>query len=337
MRSLFLAIVTATLAFTATAQEPLPGFFIALEACQAFQSKNLMTNPGDVLTRAMQAYPMIGVNEPNGEFYLISMATAPVATARWVHVSCGLHVVDLGAAASKGDAAPGVVTPTASAESVDNVLAISWQPAFCETRPDKAECRSLNAGDLPITQTRFSIHGLWPQPHGDAYCGVPEALRQLDEAGRWSDLPSVGVDAETRLALDVAMPGTASLLERHEWIKHGTCYRARGGADEYYDDTLHLLSAINESPVAEFMANNVGRQIATADLRTLFDDAFGQGAGKRVQFHCTGDGGRMLIQELRVSLHGRIEPDTDLGDLLLAADPVPPGCGWGVVDSAGLQ
>ncbi len=338
MRSLFRAIFAVFLSLSAAnAQEPLPGFFIAFEQCEAFQSKNQMTNPGDVRTEMMRAYQMIGINKTGGDFYQIRMPDAPVTSARWVHVSCGQHVVDAGTVVLPGPTEPVVVTPVTGSESAENVLAISWQPAFCETRPGKTECQSLNAGDLPITETQFSIHGLWPQPRGNVYCGVPDAAKQLDGAGRWSDLPAVEMDADTREALDVAMPGTASLLERHEWIKHGTCYGGAGGSDEYYDDTLHLLAAINQSSVADFMASHVGGQIATAELRALFDDEFGQGAGDRVQFHCGGDGGRVLIQELTLALSGVIGPDAKLGDLLLAADPVSLGCGSGTVDPAGLQ
>ncbi len=338
MRVLFLIIPTILLGLSpARAQVPLPGYFIALEACEAFQSKNHLTNPGDVRTVVMRAYEMLGINKAGGDFFQIRMPDAPVTSVRWVHVSCGRHVVEANTATGPDPVDPAVITPPEGAESTENVLAISWQPAFCEIRPGKTECQSLNAGDLPITETRFSIHGLWPQPRSNVYCGVPEAAKQLDGAGRWSELPAVEMDAETREALEVAMPGTASQLERHEWVKHGTCYRAAGGSDEYYDDTLHVVAAINQSSVADFMASHVGGQIATAELRALFDDDFGQGAGDRVQFHCSGDGGRVLIQELTLSLRGQIGPEALLGDLLLAADPVPLGCGSGTVDPAGLQ
>ena len=75
----------------------------------------------------------------------------------------------------------------------------------------------------------------------------------------------------------MAMPGTASFLERHEWIKHGTCHRGAGGADEYYDDTLLLVDAINGSPVAALLAERVGGELETAELRQAFDAAFGAG------------------------------------------------------------
>ena len=133
------------------------------------------------------------------------------------------------------------------------------------------------------------------------------------------------------------MPGTASFLERHEWIKHGTCFLGAGGADEYYDDTLRVVEAVNASPVAALLAAHVGGELATSDLRAAFDAAFGAGAGERVQVHCAGDRGRTLIQEVSVNLAGAIGPETPVAALILAADPVSPGCPRGVVDPAGLQ
>ena len=217
---------------------------------------------------------------------------------------------------------------------MSNLLALSWQPAFCELKPGKTECEQLNAGELPVTETQLSLHGLWPQPRGKEYCGVPAGLVALDKASRWAELPEVAVDAETRELLAVAMPGTASFLERHEWIKHGTCFLGAGGADEYYDDTLRVVEAINASPVAALLAAHVGGELATADLRAAFDAAFGAGAGERVQVHCAGDGGRTLIQEVSVNLAGAIGPERrSRADPRRAGDA---GCPR-AVDPAGLQ
>ena len=111
-----------------------------------------------------------------------------------MHVSCGVHVVEAGTRVS--DTEPGPVTPPQGEESTDNLLALSWQPAFCETKPDTDECLELNAGELPVTETQLSIHGLWPQPESRAYCGVPAALVSLDKASRWSELPAPELDAD---------------------------------------------------------------------------------------------------------------------------------------------
>lgn len=321
---------------SAPALEPLEGYFVAKQSCELFQSKNKGTNPGDLMTRDHHAYAMIAINKTGGDFFQVRVPDAPVTLDRWVHVSCGVHVIEASTqvAAPSG---PAVVTPVDAPESMDNLLALSWQPAFCEGKPNKVECQALNAGQLPITQTQLSIHGLWPQPRGNDYCGVPSSLVAADKARNWDQLPAVEIDAETREALDVAMPGTASLLERHEWIKHGTCYHGAGGADEYYDDTLILTEAINGSAVGQFLEDHVGAEIETADIRALFDAEFGAGAGDRVQFHCKGDNGRVLLQELMINLKGQIAPNVGLSTLLLAADSTSLGCPRGVIDPTGLQ
>jgi len=317
--------------------EKLDGYFIALERCEAYQSKNKQTNPGDIETEPYRAYAINGINKARGDYFQMRMPGAPVTADRWVHVDCGVHVIKADTPVGGEPGGSVVITPPPGSESDDNLLALSWQPAFCETRPNKTECKQLNDGLLPVTETQLSIHGLWPQPRGKDYCGVPKALVDLDKARRWSDLPEVPVDTETREALQVAMPGTASFLDRHEWIKHGTCFLGAGGADEYYDDTLRLTEAINASAVGRFLADHVGAEVQTRAIRDRFDEAFGPGAGARVQFQCGGDGGRQLIQELRIHLRGVIDADMPLSELLMAAEPVSLGCPAGIIDPAGLQ
>jgi len=239
-----------------------------------------------------------------------------------------------------------VVTVTAgnafaqARKSEDNLLALTWQPAFCEYRPGKPECEELNAGRLPVAESRLSLHGLWPQPRGKDYCGVSKAVLSQDKKGRWSSLPEPPVDAETRSRLQVVMPGVASLLHRHEWIKHGTCYQfpvEGDAADVYFDDALSVTEAINQSAVVPFLTAHIGKSADARDIRARFDEAFGEGAGARVAFVCKGDGGRTLLQEIRIGLRGTVGPDRPVGDLIRAAEPVPIGCRRGIVDPAGLQ
>ncbi len=325
-----LVAAVALLAGPAPAQVALPGWFIAEDVCEAYQSKNRRTNPGDVRTEIDRAYDMIGINKEGGDYYQMRIDGAPVTRDRWVHISCGVHVVR----AETGMPPP---PPPQAGESTEHLLALSWQPAFCETRPNKPECELLNAGELPAFEGQLAIHGLWPQPNGTFYCGVPGEQVRLDKDGDWRALPAPELDADTRGRLDALMPGTLSALDRHEWIKHGTCHRGAGGADEYYDDTLQLVEAINGSEVGAFLAAQVGAEIRVADLRERFDAAFGPSAGDRVEVICTNDGSRRLVKELRIHLRGTIAPGASVSDLLLAADPVRANCTEGVIDPAGLQ
>ena len=316
----------------------LDGYFIALESCEAFHSKNKRTNPGEIKTAVMMAYVVKGINKPSGDYLQIVVPDAPVTEERWVLASCGAHVVEAKKAAINKERFDTVeAKPSTSRESTQNVLALSWQPAFCESKPNKAECQKLNKGRLPITEQQLSIHGLWAQPRNNVYCGVPKSIRALDKERRWNQLPEPVLSADTRKRLAVAMPGTASLLERHEWIKHGTCHRGDGGAEEYYADTLIVSKLINESVVADFLASKVGKKVSTQAIRDKFDEAFGANVGERVQFDCGNDQGRILLQELLIHLSGAIDEDANVGALMRAAKAVPLGCPEGVIDPAGLQ
>lgn len=332
--TLLLLVTILSIGGPCKALERLDGYFTASKACPAFLSKNRMTNPGAVETEPAAIYEVVGINKVGGDFFRIRVPGAPVTVYRWVHVGCGVHAVGEPASDVPGRRAAML---SQVAESADHLLALSWQPAFCETEPDKIECKRLNGGLLPVAEKQLSIHGLWPQPHGNVYCDVPPELVDFDKSGQWHELPEPQLDAATRNELAVAMPGTASFLDRHEWIKHGTCHFGKGGADEYYDDTLHLVDAINASSIATYLADRVGVEISTEEIRDRFDAEFGAGAGNRVQFHCTGDGGRVLIQELKINLRGVIGPGSRLASLLQDADPVSIGCRKGVIDAVGLQ
>ena len=205
------------------------------------------------------------------------------------------------------------------------VLAVSWEPAFCSTMKDKAECKAETSASYEASH--FSLHGLWPQPRRNVFCGVDRAMAALDDQHQWQSLPAPQLTAETKAALDKVMPGTQSVLERHEWVKHGTCYPG-GVAETYFKDGIRLISDINASPVQVFMAANIGKTIQTSDLRAKFDEAYGKGAGDRVRVSCSKDG---LISELTIGLKGDISSGTKMSDLIAASALTDPGCPSGVV------
>ncbi len=225
----------------------------------------------------------------------------------------------------------GVLTATGGAMAADHLLAVSWQPAFCETHRAKPECATQTRGRFDADH--FALHGLWPQPRGTVYCGVAQDLARDDRAGRWDALPDPSLDAATRAELRRVMPGTQSRLERHEWIKHGTCYGAP--AEAYFAESLALMRALNGSPVRDLFAGRIGRTVTRSEIRAAFDTAFGAGAGARVEVTCTREGDPPMILELRLHLRGTVGPGPDLGRLLTAAEPARGGCAGGRVDRVG--
>lgn len=210
------------------------------------------------------------------------------------------------------------------------ILAVSWQPAFCETRPDTPECRSQSRNRFDASN--FTLHGLWPQPE---YCGISSRIEQADRSGRWSTLPELDLPPDLQRRLNEAMPGTRSQLDRHEWTKHGSCFD--GDAEQYFAASLTLLDQLNASPVRDLFADNVGKRVTQQQVRAAFDRGFGKGTGERVRLSCADDGDRTLVNELTLGLWGSIGDDPDLAVLLAASRPTSAGCRSGLVDAVGLQ
>lgn len=151
------------------------------------------------------------------------------------------------------------------------VLAVSWQPGFCETRPDRKECVGQTAERFDATN--FSLHGLWPLKK--SYCGVEADLKARDRKGDWLELPEVDMGDETAKRLLVAMPGVKSGLDRHQWLRNGTCQTAN--ADDYFALQLRLLDELNRSAVRALFADGIGKELDEKQIKQAFDQGFGGG------------------------------------------------------------
>jgi len=328
--SVVLALVGAG---TARADVKMSGTFVADSACPATQAIKSGKNPGDVSTQTGQSYQLLAGNKDEPTHYLIQVPGAD-PERRWVKISCG-HVTGGSAAAVPAPAGQTKPSQPASGKP-EYVFALSWQPTFCETKASKPECKAQNPSEFDASH--FTLHGLWPQPNGNFYCQVAAGDKANDSPAHWGDLPPVNLDANTRAELDQVMPGTASKLERHEWIKHGTCYGK--SQQEYFSDALSLMRAVNASPVRDLFNKNIGKQLTSDQIRDAFDQAFGAGAGDRVRVSCLVDpsSGRRLIGELTLGLSGPIGAHSKLADLLMASAPTgKAGCPKGTVDPIGFQ
>jgi len=213
------------------------------------------------------------------------------------------------------------------AAAQDLVLALSWQNAFCEGRPDRPECEDMRSRDAAASQ--FSLHGLWPQPRDNVYCAVSARDQRHDEDGRWGRLPEPELSRATRDRLADAMPGVASRLHRHQWIKHGGCY-ARD-AETYFEDALKWIDAVNASPLRALFSRSVGETVS----RRAAEQALGRAGAFRIRFVCATDrdSGRRLVRDIRISLG----PGRTLDEALRAGRRTTGGCRSGIVDPFGDQ
>lgn len=341
-----LVIVAAAAAATphpAAAFEPREGCLVAAQACPASPSLKGDAGSSAVRLEAGQSYRLIGANKEGAEATHLQVRVPTAQPSdRWVEVSCGRTVARCDAPGVGGGGAaaaaaapkpapapvPGASVPAGPAR--EYVLSVSWQPAFCEGHRRKPECRGQNGQSFDATN--LTLHGLWPQD--GEWCGVSASDKRLDQASRWDELPAVELSPATRRELERVMPGTASGLDRHEWLRHGTCHG--GPAEDYFREALSLLREVNGSPLRDLLASKVGRQVTSDEIRAAFADGFGARAGDKVGVVCEGQGRPRLISELRISLKGRVGPGARLADLLASAPPAREGCPGGKVDAAGF-
>ncbi|WP_103125223.1 ribonuclease T2 family protein [Nostoc cycadae] len=279
-------------------------FTTAVGACEAVISIKKGTNPGNVRLQPGQTYQIVGQNKDNPSHYLLEIASAS-PSRRWVPTSC---VSADGLPTDTTGKIPPVI-PVAVGN--DYLLAVSWQPAFCESKPEKTECKNLAKNPNRPEATNFALHGLWPQPESNIYCGVSQTDITFDKASAWSKLPAVETELspDTWAKLQVVMPGTASNLQRHEWIKHGTCYQ--GTPEEYFTESIALIDTFNKSPIQALVASNIGRQVTLKDIDQALS-SLGVNAGDKIEVKCTN----AVLGELWVNLRGDITPNTLISDLL---------------------
>ena len=178
----------------------------------------------------------------------------------------------------------------------DFALSVSWQPAFCELKPGKLECQTETASRFDATH--FTLHGLWPQDN--EWCGVSKRDKQLDNAKDWQRLPPVTLSPTTTEKLHQRMPGVASYLDRHEWIRHGSCSNAN--PDTYFTAAMDLLDAVNASKLQGVMSSNIGKSVQFDTLVNAVVEDFGEPARSGVQFLCSTIGKYQALVEIRFAL-----------------------------------
>lgn len=204
-----------------------------------------------------------------------------------------------------------------AAGSDSSLLALTWGPSLCTVDASVRGCRTGNVGRKGQA---FLLHGLWPQPSTQQYCGVTK------QSGKQKG-PELPEDVRQRLA---GMMSDASVLAPHEWFAHGTCSGVT--ATEYFSIATTLTTQATAVLDAAFR-DAQGRKLTVRSVRDLFDARFGAGSGGRVALACRKAEGRgEVVYEVRLSLPSVRDlraagSSLSLGEQLAKAPPVPAGCG----------
>ena len=298
------------------ASAPASGSITATQACDAFASKNKRTNPGDIKLVISQQYSVFEVNKArNPTWYRVRVADASPAE-RWIAKDCGTGDITIGNGSGSGGGGSGsgnggqgnACTTPGLEESY--VLALSWQPAFCETHRGKPEC---SIEDKKSYQARnFTLHGLWPNKKS---CGISYGFCGdiSSKPGDFCDYPALSLFTEVRTDLEQVMPSAAagSCLQRHEWFKHGTC-QTDWSMDEYYQVAVDLTQQFNESGIAYFISRNIGNTVTEEAFIKKVDCVLGPDAYKRIELKCKAGN----LVDVYISLPGKINKGDGLGELM---------------------
>lgn len=205
-------------------------------------------------------------------------------------------------------------TPTTAAQGDTWVLALSWQPQFCQNRPEKPECGRIKPGAYGAAN--LVLHGLWPREN---YCGVEARQRALDEDGKWHRLPELTLSPGLAAELKDVMPGVHSHLDRHQWLKHGTCSSL--GQEEYFRLAVDLARQASAMRFDDLIASRAGGALTRDELCAAFSADFGARYANAVKL-ALSDGG---LQEIHIRLRVENGKTALTGDNL--ADGPPLRCG----------
>ena len=288
----------------------------ATKSCPAYNNMKHTTNTNDISLELGREYRIL--DRKRGQI-LILIKGERIAQ-RWVDDACFSDK----RLESKKEIKGAKLTSVSQPKSKQNLLAISWQNAFCQTHQRKKECRNMSKKDFGASE--FVLHGLWPQPRNNQYCNVSKKEVGMDKNGQWYRLAKLDLTSRTRERLSRLMPGYSSNLHRHEWVKHGTCYGTN--ANSYYVDSMNLMTQVNDSKVGAFFEKNIGKRVTLKEIRKIFDNEFGKGAGEHVTMNCR----KGLITELWLHLGSGSDK---LTHLLSRGERPKSRCHKGMIDEVG--
>lgn len=147
-----------------------------------------------------------------------SMLDASRHFSRRVVANCGLAAVLAWSGAGQGE--PGCSVDPEQPKLYR--LELTVPATFCRGRADDLSCRTFPKPSL------LQLHGLWPNyrsgfPVGG--CSPGECVRQNPGLGAYCQYPAPPglYESSAWQGLKDYMAGAESCLERHEWVKHGTC------------------------------------------------------------------------------------------------------------------
>jgi ribonuclease T2 len=318
--------ITLCLGSSAQASETVAGSFIASKTCDLYSSFAKKTNPDALQTKSDTVYVIKEINKSPDYAWLRVIVPDANPSLRWVSRDCGKpQIVGMDGwqpaapAAPAAPAMPAMPQPAHATVNAGNggqcstanqedsyVLAITWQPGFCEHFPyqgKKPECDAIHKGDLVVTN--LTLHGLWPNKKE---CGI-----------RYGSCPGVALKLAPDTVSYIAkwMPNFMyeTKFGTYEWEKHGVCQSR--DADTYFKTAVAAVEEVNNSSVGKFILARVGKSFQAAEFFAEVKKDYGDHVARNIMLSCASGS---YLQELRFKLPLNFETGKGLQKLIGDAD-----------------
>lgn len=189
------------------------------------------------------------------------------------------------------------------------VLALTWQPGFCQEMRDAGRDLPVECEDpQPVRDQadNLTLHGLWPsQPRSlrpqleerdwnGQGCAYLLADRDLNDADKCD--PRYRLRQGTRQELARVMPGANedTCLEHYEFAKHGVCFGF--DPDAYFLTAARLSREVRASILGRFLRERTGAKVRLQDFRAVLEAAYGRTAAREADILCTGWGNNAFVE-----------------------------------------
>ncbi|MGQ3889208.1 ribonuclease T2 family protein [Legionella sp. CNM-1927-20] len=283
---------------------PVVGEFEAAKICPAYLSKNKKTNPDGLFVQPNTHYQINEINRANNpDWFRIEIPENSQYPLRWVNSDCGYASFEINQANCQQ--VPGM------ADSY--VLALSWQPGFCQTygyEAGKPECLRLPSNSYQASH--LVLHGLWPNQD---VCGQAYGFCNTRPQSNHCDYPALDFSEKVANLLRLLMPSFAvgSCLERHEWYKHGTCQILSN--DDYFSLALRLTQEAQATVLGNFLHSHVGQRVPLTQLKEVIGQSFGIEAVNKIYLGCKNG----YLVDIFIQLPALIPFNEPLNSLVLKA------------------
>jgi ribonuclease T2 len=290
----WIAATIMAVANTCAASERASGQFVASRACDAYSSFVKGNNPGSVRTTPGTQYEVLQVNKAEAFEWIRIDILGAEPHERWVPTECGLvtfeDTPEKSRDGGKGKSSKDPFCHTANKHD-SYVLAITWQPGFCEHahyNGKKPECDALAERELSIDN--LTLHGLWPNRKE---CGIKYDTCRGDGTKAFS----LNEDTVSRIAPWMPNFYYERVFGKYEWDKHGTCQSL--APDAYFDNAVNAVKLVNDSEIGLFIRSHIGAQMAVTQFYDHVKQHYGDEVASNIQLVCTG---RNYLQEIRFRL-----------------------------------